>query len=104
MTNPKLLADLERVRGLVAESTRTDSKWATAAFAAYDMFNRPDFLALIEALREPVTYGLRRKGTTAIIGNIPPKIAAKPATEKRFLAEYEEIPLYALPTKERDDG
>ena len=40
------------------------------------------------------TYGLRRKGTTDIIGVIPLKVHQHPPTLKKYLAEYEEIPLY----------
>ena len=43
---------------------------------------------------EPITYGLRKKGETAIIGVIPAKIHERPATSAEFTENYEEIPLY----------
>ena len=42
---------------------------------------------------EVVCYGLRRKGSTAIIGIVPNKVAAKPATVEWFNENYEEVPL-----------
>ena len=42
---------------------------------------------------EVVCYGLRRKGSTAIVGIIPNKVAQKPATLEWFRENYEEVPL-----------
>ena len=43
---------------------------------------------------EPITYGLRKKGETAIIGVIPAKLHERPATSAEFTEKYEEVPLY----------
>ena len=42
---------------------------------------------------EVMCYGLRRKGSTAIVGIIPNKVAQKPATLEWFRENYEEVPL-----------
>ena len=47
-----------------------------------------------ELLPEARTYGLRRKGTTEVIGIIPAKVHAAAPTSKEFLRDYEEVPLY----------
>ena len=57
-------------------------------------------IAHVRSLPEPgeaVVHGLRRKGTTAIIGIIPNKIAAKPATASKWMDDFEEIPLFDAP-------
>lgn len=113
MTND-LLAELDRVRGLVAKAremrayyeSMTDWDGAAIAFAQLDaaksaansaataLFRRPDFLALIEALREPVGWATHHD---------VPMLFPTLAEAAGYCGVGEEpIPLIALPTKERE--
>ena len=59
--------------------------------------SRPTPEPQAEAVDEPICYGMRQKGSTSIIGIIPPKVHATPATAKWYLENYEEVPLYTRP-------
>lgn len=42
----------------------------------------------------PLTYGLRKRGDSSVIGIIPPKIHANPPASEWFTKDYEEIGLF----------
>jgi hypothetical protein len=51
-----------------------------------------------KVIPEPLTYGMRRKGETAVIGLIPPKVHGIPPKVAEYLRDYEEVPLYSAAT------
>lgn len=46
---------------------------------------------------QPLVYGIRVKGNSAIVGALPIKLKDFPATNAEWVKRYEEIPLYASP-------
>lgn len=55
---------------------------------------------------QPLVYGIRVKGNSAIVGVLPIKLKDFPVTNAEWDKRYEEIPLYADPPQqpERVDG
>lgn len=69
--------------------------WGDTEAEAIAAWNRR--AALVGQADAVATYGIRSKGTGAIVGIVPEKVASTPSTSPAYLRDYEEVPLYTTP-------
>ena len=60
-------------------------------------------LAARQPVGEPVVYGLRVKGTSAIVGVLPVELKDFPVKNSAWDERYDEVPLYAAPPAQAVD-
>ena len=84
---------MDDLRSVIAEM-RTVASQGTLSFKLAGWADRLEAATALQSSGgEVVCYGLRRKGSTAIVGIIPNKVAQKPATLEWFNENYDEVPL-----------